>query len=130
MICEADTNVVVTEIAPRGNALVSGLLTPSTILIVQNVIKFQCETSFVLQDFPSDGTVPAEDVAVHTTDGVTPTGALGDVGIDDEFIVRNLNSKSEVVVPVGGILFGRSRVAKTIGIDFGEDGCLEPIVIN
>ncbi len=58
MVGEADADVVVVEVLPRRSVLVSRLAAPETVLVVENVLKLQSDTGFVLQDFPCDVGIP------------------------------------------------------------------------
>lgn len=51
-------------------------MAPAAVFVVQYVVEFQREASFVIQDFPGDRAIPNEDVAVHAADGVTSAGLL------------------------------------------------------
>lgn len=130
VVGEGDADVVVAEVAPRGDLLVGCLLTPAAVFVVENVVELQRETCFVLQDLPDDGAVPAENVAVHAVDGIASAGALGDVGTEDEVAVGNLGAHTEVVVPLGGVLLRRGGITQAVGIDLSEDGGFEPVVID
>ena len=70
------------EVTPRDGLLISCLLAPSVILVVQDVVELQHEADFVLQNNPTNRAVPNEDVAVHTADGVASAGALGETVVN------------------------------------------------
>ena len=93
-------------------------------------IELQLETGFVLQDFPSDGAVPREDVAIHATDGIASVRVLGDGGVEHEIAESSLGSKTVIVVPLRGVLLWRGGIAQAVAIDLGEDGGLEPVIIK
>lgn len=92
MVPEADADVMMSKVTPRGGLLISCLLAPSVILFVQDVVELQHEADFVFQDNPTNGTVPNEDVAVHTADGVASAGALGEAGIKKEFALNGFDT--------------------------------------
>ena len=43
MVCEADANVVMAEVIPSRCLLISGLLAPASVLVVQDVVELQHE---------------------------------------------------------------------------------------
>ena len=130
MVGEPDADVMVAEVVPRGGLLVGRLLAPASVLVVQYVVELQAEAGFVLQYSPADGGVPDEDVAVHAAEGVAPAGVLGEGGVEDEVAVAGLSPQAVVIVPVGGVQPGRGGVAQALGADLGEDGGLEPVVVE
>ena len=70
MVCEADANVVMAEVIPSRCLLIGGLLAPTSVLVVQDVVKLQHEARFVLHNLPANGCIPDEDVAIHALYGV------------------------------------------------------------
>ena len=130
MVSETDAEVMMAEVTPRGGLLISCLLAPSVILVVQDVVELQHESDFVLQDCPTNGAVPNEDAAVHAADGVASAGALGKAGIKEEFALSGFDTQAVIVVPVSGVLSGRGSVAEAVGVDFCESGGFEPVVVE
>lgn len=92
MVPEADAEVMMAEVTPRGGLLISCLLAPSVILVVKNVVELQHDADFVLQDYPTNGAVPNEDVAVHAADGIASASALGEAGIKKEFALSGFDA--------------------------------------
>ena len=77
MVCKADANVVMAEFIPSRCLLISGLLAPASVLVVQDVVELQHEARFVLHDLPANGSVPDKNVAVHALHGVAAACAFG-----------------------------------------------------
>ena len=92
MVPEADAEIMMTEVTPRDGLLISCLLAQSVILVVKNVVELQHDADFVLQDYPTNGAVPNEDVAVHAADGIASAGALGEAGIKKEFALSGFDA--------------------------------------
>ena len=76
---------MMSKVTPRGGLLISCPLAQSVILVVKNVVELQHDADFVLQDYPTNGAVPNEDVAVHTADGVASVGALGETVVNSRY---------------------------------------------
>ena len=77
MVCEADANVVMAEVIPSRCLLISGLLAPASVLVVQDVVKLQHEARFVLHNRPANGCIPGANVAVHALHGLAEACAFG-----------------------------------------------------
>ena len=78
VVGERDADVMVQCVLPLVGLLIGGLTAPAPIILVEDVIGKEPDFAFVLQDLPSDGSVPKQAVAVHATGGIAPPHGLGE----------------------------------------------------
>ena len=130
MIGEADADVVMAEVAPRGGLLVGGLVGTEAVLVVEDILELQAQFGFVLENLPSHRAIPQKEVLVHRLHVVASAGALREVGVEDKIANGDLALDTKAVVPQRGILFRRGIVTLTVGIDFCKDRGLQPIAVE
>ena len=58
VIGEADANVMVAEVAPRGGLLVGGLVGTEAVLVVEDILELQAQFGFVLENLPRYRAIP------------------------------------------------------------------------
>ena len=78
VVGERDADVVVQRVLPLVGLLIGGLAAPAPVILIEDVIGKEPDVALVLQDFPSDGSVPKQAVTVHSAGGIAPPHGLGE----------------------------------------------------
>ena len=99
MVCERDADIVMQRVLPLVGLLIGGLTAPTQVVLVEDVIGAQGNFALVLQDFPSDGGAPEQEVTVHAVGGIAAPHGLGESCGEHKVAVVGLKLHAVIVVP-------------------------------
>ena len=109
VVGKRDADVVVQRVLPLVGLLIGGLTAPTLVVLVEDILGKEPDIALVLQDFPSDGGTPKQEVTVHATGSIAAPHILGESCGEDKVAVVGLELHAVIVVPQGGVLDCRLR---------------------